>query len=749
MAVINKTASDQLERVKKNVQTAYMYFNENYKRFRDFRRYVFKESINEQQRAVLQQLNRPVTEFNILEAYISRLLGEFAKHEPGIEVSPAEGVPVSQQVLDLVEGHLRSILQTADKDSFSYEIYKDLLSGGFSVAKIWTDYASPMSFDQQIYMKRVFDPTLCGFDPMARDSHKGDGQYSFEIYPLTEEDFKRQFPNVELGNIGYIRDIEGFNWSYKDVQNQKIVLVADYYEKKKRKTKIVKLANGRVMTAKNYEKLQEYWVQEKFIEQIPVIVGKPRITELETICHYKIIQDQVLEYNETDYTYLPHVFFDGNSIFLTQGTSNNTYQMTRPYVYHAKGVQDMTNYAGQTICNSMENLIQHKFIVMKEAIPQEEDYLEALNDIQRANTIVVNAYSENDPDKPIPTPIREVQNVPLPPEVLASFQVTGPMTQAILGSFASNRGQDINNASGRAIIESLSADNAASEPYVVGYLAGLTQCANIIVDLMPKYILGKRTIPIVGKNGKRGYQSVNSEGNPYINYDERAIKVNVEAGVNFQVQKTQALQQIIGLMQASPEFGQFMNSPQGLEILVKNLTIYGADELQEAIPQWIQQQQQQQQQMMQAQQQAMMNDPRMIKAQAEARKVEVDAQQGQMQMQLDAQAMQMEQQQKDFDNQIAIAKLANEKILADSKVLEAEAKVTQAQIDSAVRLEESETSLQVHALESATKLAEIQSRHHDQAIKTHGAHLAERELEHKINQSKKGDLNDQIQINNE
>src|SRR5690348_4065127 len=114
-----------------------MYFNDNYRRYRDFRRYVFKETISEQQRAVLQQLNRPVVEFNILEAYVSRLLGEFSKHEPGIEVSPAEGVPVNQEVLDVVEGHLRAILHQADKDSFSYEIYKDLLSGGFSVAKVW------------------------------------------------------------------------------------------------------------------------------------------------------------------------------------------------------------------------------------------------------------------------------------------------------------------------------------------------------------------------------------------------------------------------------------------------------------------------------------------------------------------------------------------------------------------------------------------------------------------------------------
>lgn len=734
---VTKVASEQLSRIKKNVSTAYMYFNDNYKRYREFRKYVFKESINEQQRTVLQQLNRPVVEFNILEAYISRLLGEFSQHEPGIEVSPAEGIPVDQAVLDVVEGHLRHILHEANKNNFSYEIYKDLLSGGFSVAKVWTDYASSMSFNQQIYLSRVFDPTLCGFDPMARTSHKGDGQFSFEIYPMLEEEFLRQFPQAEVKNCGYTRDIEGFNWTYKDVQGQKIILVADYYEKKKKKVKIVKLANGRVMTAKNYEKLQEYWVNEQFIEQIPAIVGNPRITELETICRYKLIEDQVLEYNETDYSYLPHVFIDGNSILLTQGTANTTYQMTRPYVYNAKGVQDMMNYSGQTICNSMENLIQHKFIVKKEAIPQEQDYIEALNDIQRASTVVVNAFNENNPEQPIPDPIREVQNIPLPPEVLASFQVTGPMTQAILGSFASNLGKNDNDLSGKAVIESSTVGNAAAMPYVVGYLAGLNQLATIIVDLIPKYINNKRVIPIENKSGDKTYQEVNSPGNTMVSYDEKALKVSIQAGVNFQVQKTKALQTIVQLMSASQEFASFMNSPMGLPILLDNIECYGSDRLKEAANQWLQQQRQQQQQAMQMQQQAMQNDPRMIKAKVDMQKVQRQSESDKIKSEIEVMRLQMEQQQQEFDNQIAIAKMANEKILNDGKLLEAEAKVSQMQIDSAVRLEESETSLQRHALDAAAKMAEVRSREHHDKLATH-------QLAHVIHQATKGgDQNEQ------
>ena len=692
MAQVNKTVSESLVRIKEDISMSYKYFEKNYKRFHEFRKYIFKESIDQKKRAAMIQLQRPVLEFNILEAYISRLLGEFAQNEPSITVSPAEGVPINPMILKLVEDHIRHIIYTANKDSFNWDIYKDELSGGYSVAKVYTDYSSPMSFHQEIYLRRVFDPTLCGFDPAARTSHKGDGQYCFELFPMTLKEFERDYPDANLKGINFQRDIEGFNWSYANVEDIKIILVADFFEKRKYRKRIVQLADGRVMTIKDYERMAAHWEQMGYIEQLPIVVGKPRWTTLEKIVRYRLIENQILEFEETDYTYLPYVFFDGHSIVLTEGTSNNTFQMTRPYVYHARGIQDLKNFAGISLANFLENQIQHKFIVKKEAIPQEKDYIEALNNVQRANTVVVNAFSENDPNKPIQDPIREVVNVGAPPEVMGAFQVTDPTTQTILGSYASNVGKDETRISGKAVIESATQGNAAAMPYIVGFLQGLTQVGNIIVDLIPKYLVGKRTLSLVDSAGEQYYQDVNAEGMPTLNYGDRAIKCNIEAGVNFQVQKNRALEQIIALMNASPQFAQFINSPSGLKILISNLTIYGADRLQEAVEPFLQEQAKQQQQAMQMQQEAMMQNPQMIRAQAEMMKVQTQAQQHQI------------------ENQFEIARLATEKELADAKILEAEAKVSQAQIDSAVRLEEAQTSLETHALDSAAKMAEVRRR---------------------------------------
>lgn len=720
------TNQDELTRIKFNVSGSHLYFKDNVDRFHTFRRYVYETTINDDQKAVLQGLGKPVIEFNLLPSYINRLLGEFAEHEPSIEVTPAEGVPVPHQVIETVEGYIRHIVFEANKNNMSYEVYKDLLTGGYSVIKVWTEYANPRSMKQVIRTARAFDVTMCGFDPMARAAHKGDGDFSFEIFPMRYEDFQREYPDADVNNLEYSKTFDQFNWSFKNDKGIKTILVVDYYEKKRKRMQIVELADGTVIPKKGYEQFLLDWQEAGKIEQAPIIVGKPRWTEIETIIRYKVIENQILETETTDYAYLPHIFVDGNSIILRQGTSNTTYQMTLPYIYHAKGQQDLVNFGGQCLANYLENMVQHKFIVMKEAIPQEEDYLQALADIQHQNTIVVNAYSENDPTKQIPNPIREVQVMPAPPEVMGAYQSGGAMIQTILGSYASNLGKNDNDLSGKAVIESASIGNSAAMPYVTGYLQAWTQLGNIIVDLLPKYIKGIRELPIVKMSGDKEYQKVNAPEMPYINYQPNALNVNISAGVNFQVQKSKALMQMTALMGVSQEFNAFMNSPRGLPILVKNMTIYGSDELQEAVPQYLQEQQQQQAQAQQMQQQAMMQDPRMLQAQAKMQQV-----------QNEAQKMQQEGKQQEMENQFEIARLANEAKVADSKVMEAEAKVTQGQIDSAVRLEEANTSLETHALDSAAKMAEIHSREHDKTMKEHASHRENVKLAHEIHQANK------------
>ncbi|HEY2567187.1 MAG TPA: hypothetical protein VGH95_05750 [Candidatus Aquirickettsiella sp.] len=609
---------DQLSAIKKNIEKSYEYFQENVKRFNYFRQFVFQSSLSEADRAALRETNKPILEFNSLEAFISRLRGEFSKQEPSITVRLLEESGLDPNLPLILEGHLRSIFDEANHNGCSYEVYTDILSGGFSAMKVWTEYQHEKSFDQVIKIGRVYDPTLVGFDPLAVLPHKGDGRYCFELIPKTKEEFQAEYPDIDLSTLKFSPHLEGFNWSYQN-QQEEILLLCDYFVKKKKSKKLLRLSNSYTLLSEEYQKLSQYWQETGRLEQIPQIIEE-RTTYLETIHRYRLIESSVLSHEETSYQCLPIVYVDGNSIRLSD--NGQTKQVTRPYVYHALGNQKLKNFAGQCLANELENMVMHKWKVAAESIP--EKYLEAYTNPQKASVLVYNAFLEGTQGAiPLPPP-QEVGRVSAPPEIIQTFTSADTTMQSILGSYDASLGINNNQLSGVAILEGATQSNAAAMPYVVSFLQSLNQVAQIIIDLIPKYYVTARTLPVSFMDGKRSYTLINQQGGIDLKYSSEQLEVSVSAGVNFSIQKSRALQQIIALMQASPLFAQFINT-EGLPILLDNLEIRGIDQLKAQAENFTEQ--------FKVQQQQQMNQPNPLeeKINLEKTKLEAELQHNQLQ----------------------------------------------------------------------------------------------------------------------
>jgi hypothetical protein len=663
-----ETYQKDLSKIKSNVEESYKYFKPNFDRFHDFRKFVFKTNLTDEDISVLTDTNKPQIEFNVCESYLSRLRGEWSKQQPSISVRAADGEKIDPEQLNNIEGHMRSILHDANNNSMEYDVYTDILSGGFSAIKVFTEYSNPMSFDQAIKMRRCYDPTLTGFDPMAIDSHKGDGNYCFELYPKRKEELEEM--GIDVSSLQFARtDFQGFNWCYRN-EKMDIVLLCDYYTKKKKRVKIYHLANNKTVKADDYNDYIKQWFEAGHIEQPAKIINE-RYTDIETICRYRLIQDKVIEYVETNYKYLPIIFVDGNSILIKDSTAGAVQQMTRPYIYHAKGVQKLKNFAGQCLANELENMVQHKWMFPEEGIS--DSYKDAITNNQIPNIVVYKAYKDNDPEKPLPAP-REIQRIPAPPEVTNTFTLTDNLMQMVLGSYDASLGVNDNQLSGVAIVESATQSNATSMPYVVGFMQALNQGAQIIVDLIPKYIVTPRTIPVVGIDGKKSYVKVNHPGASKLNYQSTSLEVKVEAGVNFAIQKTRAFNQMIALQKVSPQFAQFM-AEKGLSVLLDNMDFRGIDQLKVMADEWMKEMK-----MRQAQAQGQPNPVQaklqidQAKVQNEQMEIQAKTKKGEAEVQIDAGRLKVEQQEADTDRLKVIAALtqANDQNLIDTERLQTE-----------------------------------------------------------------------------
>ena len=283
--------------------------------------------------------------------------------------------------------------------------------------------------------------------------------------------------------------------------------------------------------------------------------------------------------------------------------------------------------------------------------------------------------------------------MPIPNEILAGFMEADKTIQNILGSYDASLGINNNQLSGVAIQEGATQSNATAMPYVMNFMAALNQAAQIILDLIPKYYVTPRTIPVTKEDGSKSFIQINKpieiRGGgqaPKINmkYSSNALEVKVEAGPSFKIEKNRAMETMATLSKAFPAFQEMINQ-KGLPILMSNLDIKGADQLKKLAEEF-QNEQIQRAQMQQRRMQGTL--PPEVLAQEDlkikASKVEVDNKKAQTdraykfgQLKLDADKLHNERVQSLIndghatkDNQLKEARLQTEAFNANAKLTE-------------------------------------------------------------------------------
>lgn len=577
MATPNVTTCEQFERIKKNVEVWAKCFESNVKNFKESKRFAFESSLSDDDKSKLQKLGRPTMEFNMLEAYISRLLGEFSIINPSFTIKSLDDSKVSIETVDVISSLIRKISYQSQLDSADNETYKDILGGGFAAMRVCTRYTSPTSFEQDIYLERCHNPAMVGFDPMATKPHKGDGKYCYEIYPMEVEDFKQKYPDIKL-NFKASASRLNIKWFWKDAAGKEYLNVCEYFEFDNEKIKIhlmgenkdLGISDAQVMTD---EELKE--ITERLQGGSPFLPPVPRETQtrfIPRIYRYLFIGDQCIESRElTDFDILPIVFIDGNSLMTDKG------QMTRPYIYQAKDAQRAKNIIANSFLGEVENLRAAKITIAEEALPTNTAFMDAyLNPQANYSALIYRMFDPNGRQHQAPTVI---PNAPIAPELYASFSDIDNVIQKLLGSYDAQQGLQTGDLSGKAIIEGATQSNSAAKPFIINYIASWAQLARIIISLIPKIYVTPRTIPTMTASGSRSYVKINGGESPIsLQYEPNCLDLYVTEGASFEIQKKEALK----LMTAMAPTNQGLNailSGTGLPILIDNMDVKGADKL--------------------------------------------------------------------------------------------------------------------------------------------------------------------------
>lgn len=409
----------RLEDIKKNISVSYKYWRENYNRYHDMRRFLYYSTLSDDDKTKLMALKKPIVSGNILEAFVSRTLASFIESEPSVSIKKDSCLPDTalqyDQEADFLECHIREKLTDSESQGFKKSVFEDAISGGFGWGEVYIDYPNSRSWSYDIGFARCDDPTLCGCDPTAKEPNKGDADYIYKIVPFTKERFAEVYGEKAAKEIKFTRgqgaSLQDFNWAYA-MGDIDIVLVAEYYWKKRKRERLFKLSNGMSVTRSEYEKFIEQYEMMGLIEQAPIVV-EDRMQEFTVIMRDEVCQSKILTSKETAFSKHPLVFCDGNSKMLKDASSVGMKQITRPCFYNSIGAQKLKDFAMQTMGAEIENMMMSKLLSPIEALPTDENLLKAYTNYQQSSVITYNSYDVDDPTKQLPPP-REIQRTPPP-----------------------------------------------------------------------------------------------------------------------------------------------------------------------------------------------------------------------------------------------------------------------------------------------------------------------------------------------
>lgn len=653
----NSKEQDDLERVKKMTEIAYDCQKENNERWNRERRFVYHSTITEEDDAYLSNMGQPKAEANIIEAHLKNVQGNVLRSKPSLQVRPIDDISVPLQV-KIIEGHVQHDLLHSGYNDTIPEAVDDMLSGGFTAIKCYADYKNQRSYERSIFIKKAYDPTKVLFDPMAQLRHAGDGRMVVEIVPMTQENFKNEYPDVDIDNVKYnppVKDAVGFNWFGMDAckDKSKIVIFADFYEKRSRRVRMLKVPDldnpGRFkgMTSKEYSDMVKDMEEKRDTMGDVSVIPKPvekasEMRVIDEIWHSQFIGNQFIKKPEkTDLSELPWARGDGN------GKMIDGRKLSRSWHFQARDIQRAKNMALNELFNQMNTSIRAKILIDEEALPTAQVYRDAYKEPYRnRGAMVYRSYApKGGPggqgrNLPAPIPIPGGDMSPVTFQMYQSFDGT---LAATLGNYQQQMGID-RRISGNAIREGKREGHASSKSILDGVDAMLNQIGRVYLSLIPTVYDTERTIATIDEDGKPITVVVNQRDEdgkvlPHtsMNFDPNDLDVKIIAGMDLESEKDEAFNTMLEMASRIPAAQQFFG--QNLPIMIDNLNIRGKDSLKEAATKYLQNQKEMakqqaqkpnaEQQLVQVEQQKAQNEAKAVdnKAQYEAKNAQLKEQQ--------------------------------------------------------------------------------------------------------------------------
>lgn len=490
---------------------------------------------------------RPMQTINRLPAFIDQIIGDARQNKVAIKVFAGEDGDV--EVAKIYSGLIRSIENRSNAD-FAYDTaLEQTATFGFGAWRIKTRYVDDDTFDQEVTIERIPNALNVHFDPSAIQPDYSDAEYAIVVDSISKDEFKARWPKAAETNF-QTEHVEA-GWAAGDNMQ-----IAEYWYKDRTPATLYLLNDGTATFDR---------------PTAPELVIRERKSEKCVVRMCIMSGAEVLEQAEWAGRYIPIVGVNGKEDMV------DGKRILRGIVRHAKDPQRMYNY-WRTIDT------ETKALAPKAPVMVTTKQLDGLDEYWS------DALSGNLPYLPYnPDP-----TAPMPQRLNAGMQDKGFEQAAMLavdemkattGIYSAALGEQSNETSGRAILARQREGDTANFAYIDNLSRAIRYSARVIIDLIPKIYDTERVVEIMGIDGQKKLERINTAR---VTEDGVIEQVNdlttgrydlvVDVGPSYTTKRIEALNMMVEIAKMNPAIMQVAG-----DLIVKSMDWDGADAIAERL----------------------------------------------------------------------------------------------------------------------------------------------------------------------
>jgi len=501
---------------------------------------------------------RPMLTINRIFQFRNQVINEMRQNSPSIKFKPSDNL-AHDKAAEIREDLVRHI-QYASKADIAYDTAAEWqVDTGLGYFRVITDYIDPESFDQEILIKAVVDPSKVYFDNESNEADGSDAKWAFNIELWMHDDFKQKWPNVDI--TGWTEGAAGdAGWITADS-----VRVAEYFVIECKPRTLCLLQDGSTL------------FKDEIPEEHHALITKERQSESKKCLWYKIAGDKILEQTELPTTFIPIVPVYGSSVWV-EG-KRHLHGLTR----FAKDPAKLYNFYESANAELLALAPRAPYIAAEGQLDGHESEWQNANKI---NLSVLTYNPVSDQGAQLPPPRRE----PAPgvnPGFESAMNRSIDDMKSTMGIYDASLGNRESDQSGRAILSQQQQASTGNFHFSDNLGRSISHLGTIINEMLSIYDT-ERVVQIMGEDGgtssvridpsqEQSYQEIqgpDGKTEHVYNLAKGKFAVTVAVGPSYATKRQEAAASMMEFVKVDPAILQIAG-----DLIVSNMDWPGASEI--------------------------------------------------------------------------------------------------------------------------------------------------------------------------